>query len=263
MDDPGQVLEQAIAKLREYGFRTDVLDVEPYIEAEEQVVQQGARSVASLVEHLGEGEWIAEALGRIGTDVALTALEKELRTDDWRRVCAAVKALGTSRSPKAIGMLERARERVCRVASADGLMAIESALGRLRKATAQTDGVNLQVDVREPLTQARHISANIEKFLGDEAGRFQAERWWTETAGLADTLSISDEDKASLWYCLGAVISSLRLRTSHAYQTNCPEAAHCIEQALRLTSRDKDQWLRAWERVSGRPFWEFKTDGRE
>jgi len=70
------------------------------------IVKFGAASVKPLIAKLGKSRHAYLALGKIGTDEAIHALERELPSCNWRRVELACTALGLVNSPSILNILD-------------------------------------------------------------------------------------------------------------------------------------------------------------
>jgi hypothetical protein len=217
---------------------------EPYREALDRVVELGEEAVPALLEHLGESELIALALGRIGRDTALEALGKELCAEDWRRVEAAATGLGSSRNPKAIPILEAARGSRYDTQIAEVHYALNRALTQLEKLRA--GGKWSEVDRQRPWQQISMVQQQLPELLRDETRRQQAIDWWREfTTAMPDMTVVvpgydySPEDaKSRAWSGLAVIIYYLLNPGKGVISSRCPEARYCWEQALKLMPGD-------------------------
>ena len=165
-----------VKTLLEHGYRIDVLDVKPYFEAVDRLAEVGEAALPVLLGHLGESRFIAFALGRIGTAPAIDALGRELISSDWRRVEAAARGLGMSRSPSAKPYLQDARGGRLAQSVAEVHEAIEWAMKELY-ASEQLDK-SPKVDKANIWQQIQSIPTNLSHSADDNSRREQAIALW-------------------------------------------------------------------------------------
>ncbi len=211
----------------------------------EEAKQLGETAVPLLKQHLGDGPFVALALGTIGSKAAISALADELGSNDWRRITSAVKALGMTADAEAIPLLEATAQSAIAERSAEVNSAVHGALAHLHQSTKGDPWV--VVDRKHPLEQMRHVS-QLRSDLS-ETQRKQAIQWAKEMIGLLPELEVRDPDtgkgddalKAAAWNLLAITTYYLMNPSDNSFDHPCSEAKYCWEQAVELQPDNADR----------------------
>jgi len=237
-------LASLVNLLEEYGFRNDVLDLDPYEAALERIKDYGEAAIPLLTDRLGKSKYIAFALGLLGTDAAVSTLAKELGSRDWRRVEAAAIGLGLTKNPKAKDHVQSLLgSRLDREVAE-----VHSALARAMSQLYTPPPEQQKEDT--PVVDRQYVWQQIQA-IPDKPGTIQErKRALALTRAIIKELPQLDvsvpgrdytpEDaKSRAWSCLGSTIYYLLNPDSFTFDKPCEEARYCFEQGLALQPQEE------------------------
>jgi len=198
-------------------------------EAALSLAKIGEPAVQALIQALPRSSYAHLALGLIGGERAFQALCQELDTGNWRRVCAAAKALGRMGDPRALDLLKAQSH----TSVAEVHQAVNTAIARIER--NQREGERwLEVDKANPRKQVEHVRSLFDDIRDDPAQSDDAIRWARELAQAMPGLAFdSDEEKGYTWGVLGTLIFYLLNPDKRNIEGECPEAARAFEESLK------------------------------
>lgn len=250
-----QALDAWLAKLLEAGFRTDILDRQPYEEALNRAAGLGESAIPTLLRYLGQSEYVAFALGMIGGTVALEALGREIVSSDWRRVAAAATGLGLSKDPAAERYLKLALGGSLDCTVAEVHSAIQWAMNELYKSSSAKE--TPKVDRENIWRQIQSIETRFPDSAEWQRVRENAIALCRAIMQELPSISVHvpgysyppNEAKARAWGSLAPQIYYLLNPGTSVMNKPCPEARQCYEQALKLEPGD-NYWEKCIREVS-------------